>query len=101
MTKHTQGPWTVNSSDLERFKSNGGSIDIDAPDDISDGCCVAMAYGGPANAHLISAAPDMLEALELVFLKCVDAINDLDGDFYLSNDDKAMVRAAIAKTKGE
>jgi hypothetical protein len=85
--KHTPGPWVTGQ--------HGGVID-------RRGCAVAKVQEMPgqdcgeveANASLLSAAPDMLAALE-----------ELLADKYLSDpinaDRMAKARAAIAKAKGE
>lgn len=59
-----------------------------------------------ANAHLIAAAPDMLVALEIA-LRGVEAYADALGrggnasDAKMTNDDADLIRAAIAKARGE
>lgn len=84
MTEHTPGPWKCDSSRVHT------SIET------NEGLHIAMvSYGNVtmekhlANARLIAAAPELLEALE----------------YYIDNGDdhKAIdkARAAIAKAKGE
>ena len=102
--KHTPGPWVVGSHDfLDQW------VCIDAPSgdhdlDYKSWEGVAMAYGcedspfkglekAKANAMLIAAAPELLEALESVLENC------LDSDGLAAAYEKA--RAAIAKAKGE
>jgi hypothetical protein len=75
-TKHTPGPWIV----------TGNFIDCDTPP-----CRIAVALASPemeANARLIAAAPELLEALKACEPWC--------------NDNRAVVmaREAIAKAEG-
>lgn len=102
--KHTPGPWVVGSSDfLDQW------VCIDAPSgdpdlDYESWEGIAMAYGchespskglkkAKANAMLLSAAPELLDALE----ELIAATQHLDP--CQATADKA--RAAIAKAKGE
>ena len=86
MTTHTPGPWHVESGDEVRA---------------ADGWEVAYIYGASrqrvdweANARLIAAAPELLEALEAITANASWADwRDLD---QILN-----ARAAIAKAKGE
>ncbi len=90
MSKHTKGPWTASGFDEEYTDQ----INIKG-----DGFYVAAAIwmGNPgeqeANARLIAAAPELLEALEAV-LQQVD-----DDSSY--EEMRADIRAAIAKATGE
>ena len=82
MNKHTPGPWTY-----EQISNNAYVID-------ENGSAV-MLYRNPddemkANARLIAAAPELLEALEWA----VD--NPHDDAYWIS-----QARAAIAKAKGK
>ncbi len=92
MNKHTPGPW---------FVDHKSPFLVRAGDDI-DGRHIA--HIGPANytprfdvdepnAHLIAAAPDLLEALS-------EIIND-GGKFVMTNETHRKARAAIAKARGE
>ena len=101
MSKHTPGPWAVRehwSDDgaFEVYPTRGG-----AP---SYGQWSALAevpeYGkedspeAEANAHLIAAAPDLLEALQ-------EIVNAADGDGWNQLDaGLKKARAAIAKATG-
>lgn len=87
--KHTPGPWFVSNGDLLRVaRSNGGSpIVVAGVHKIGSrgGACL----GDPlANARLIAAAPDLLEALKMV--------SGVD----LHHEVLAAVDAAIAKAEG-
>jgi len=82
--KHTPGPWGVKGW---RVTIPGtGEVTLAAP-----GVTTATA---DANARLISAAPELLAALEF----CSDALNTEAGGLYEAHIKQA--RAAIAKAKG-
>lgn len=90
MSKHTPGLWHV---------ANGCQIR-------SEKHQIARAWmmrngEGMANARLIAAAPDLLEALEE--LKCELILSDVDMDYIESHFRKALDKAhtAIAKARGE
>lgn len=91
MTKHTQGPWEVSFSQINAGKHE---------------CIVQFGFNirenpkAYANARLIAAAPELLEALEL----CLEAIqphydSDDDGSMEAAASNAAL--AAINKAKGE
>ena len=91
MNKHTPGPWEIDSeqpSTVKKF-THGNRLSI------------ATVHGGygektrrTANARLIAAAPEMLEALE-------DALNLIDTITPFEGDTVRKARAAIAKARGE
>lgn len=85
---HTQGPWTVS-------KPSGNYIE--AP----TGGIAALTYGASkADAHLIAAAPDLLEALRQIL---EDAEIDCDTEaaaLAALAEIRVTARAAIAKAKG-
>jgi hypothetical protein len=96
--KHTPGPWDVLSNYGERdrvlqanFKDNGG-------------CYVCQTYGKDkqANARLIAAAPELLEACEKLLKRAVLGLEQSASHYGLTNC-KAIGRAigAIAKARGE
>lgn len=83
MSKHTPGPWSTNHVGFTHAK-NGAciaevGIDVLPFDEVE------------ANANLIAAAPDLLEALESALTILTDSVGDFDYD-------KAL--AAIARAKG-
>lgn len=88
-TKFTPGPWTLGlETDNERaqvISQDGQHIAYVECDPV------------PANARLISAAPELLGALEDC-LVCLNADSDMQEDCAT---EIAMARAAIAKAKGE
>lgn len=83
MSNHTPGPW-----------SHDGDGEILAQDNV----IVVYSHGGQRavqtdeDANLISAAPDLLEALEAMIAMCWDAD---------SENEVILARAAIAKARGE
>lgn len=100
MSKHTPGPWMVDTNFRgEQFVQAGNTEDGIQPFG-SCSCCGEYIYGynqeeREANARLIAAAPDLLEALKS--LLCVD---------YRSWDNSAQEKweaasAAVAKAEGE
>lgn len=88
--KHTPGPWDENNGRV--FRGNSGSICI-----LTDQHSF-VEYR--ANARLIAAAPELLEALEYIYLLLQD---DYDGDALkrLTAELSDTARAAIAKATGE
>jgi hypothetical protein len=85
---HTPGPWFLDEG------AHGGDATVMAREsgDVVDIAAVRHRVGDDqtmADAHLIAAAPDMLEALKECLL-------------YLNNDEtRDLVRAAIKKARGE
>lgn len=91
-TKHTPGPWVVKPVENEQ-----GGFDIDS----EYGYHIAETIGGldyeeEANARLIAAAPDLLEALRELLEACKDAKFASDPFDSMPN-----ARTAIAKATGE
>ena len=92
--KHNSGPWKITYTDQMGYRvsdSTGWGVAV-VLKDVND----------KANAHLIAAAPQMLEALEeLVELK--DRRHSLPAEIYQESREKAWnkCRAAIAAAKGE
>ena len=93
MSKHTPGPWEIKRHFDSCYRY------ISAPEHIALAqvvWCVEEEERSPvceANAHLIAAAPDLLEALEELADQ-YQYVNQFDS-FY------EQARAAIAKAKGE
>jgi hypothetical protein len=92
--KHTPGPWRarkrVHSHKMRVWSSRDGHANYG----VKPGDKIVADVDLASNAYLIAAAPDLLEALELVE-GCVVAMKHLDDATY------ALVSAAIAKAKGE
>jgi hypothetical protein len=108
--QHTPGPWSV----------NGFYIDLDVATRIATVSNWRMSGAdafaeASANARLIAAAPELLEALEALAISapsaCCGDFNHKKGDFHegdekcppLDRYEKAclLARAAIAKARGE
>ena len=94
-TKHTPGPWKVE----QRFSGNRF---IHSDNSQSPICGVSFVGIGievdesKANADLIAAAPELLEAADAA----IDAIADERADAAYKAEVVAMLRAAIAKATG-
>lgn len=88
--KHTPGPWSVISEGMASPKVvDGAGFGI---------CHTTYApTGAEANARLISASPDLLEALKLV----APHIPGIIAMGWLSAEQTDSIRAAIAKAEGQ
>lgn len=94
---HTPGPWHVGQFDEQLFVSDSTrNFDV---------CIIQPQHANPssdarANARLIAAAPDLLEALEALVPHVLHyaAMNNAHPS---AHKDAASARAAIAKAKGE
>ena len=93
-TKHTPGPWMESSFEVwsplngKRFGKVVANLRrAEAPDDEAR-----------ANAHLIAAAPELLEALEAVLR--FDRSESIPGEYKHDVTLAPKVRAAIAKATG-
>lgn len=94
---HTPGPWYVEKTDADRFII----IDKECEGRICDVLDVCKEFGPErqkANAALIAAAPDMLEALESL-LRVADIVMKKQGSIDCSIRHNA--RQALAKARGE
>ena len=98
MNKHTPGPWThEGQGDITGIEDNGfgrGPVDV---------CSVylrAVEGRHEANARLIAAAPDLLDALEYVADIDVSGADDSVIRFILAAAQN-KARAAIARARGE
>ena len=92
MSGHTKGPWKLDGGKQEWFSVRADHYGV---------VCNIPGYGigaREANARLIAAAPELLEALE----ECKEVMADpfAYGETCIS-DAIAKARAAIAKAKGE
>ena len=103
-TKHTPGPWVYESegknNHLGKFCTEAGELICDFGHDIP----YEGVPGNPpdfANAHLIAAAPDLLEALGEA-VSAIEWWQHEHGCCHGATDDELnAARAAIAKAKGE
>ncbi len=99
---HTKGPWCVSNGHLLRIAAKDS--DWKTPATICGVHRIGKRIGRQrtkevlANAHLIAAAPDLLDALK----EMVSSFPLLrDGALGYEEDAHAKARAAIAKAKGE
>lgn len=94
MSKHTPGPWTIDEHELGSFIRCAGGYIITGP--------VNERPGYKANARLIAAAPNLLEAL----MKAATALERVEhliggGDDEVSIESEILTaRDAIAKATG-
>ncbi len=103
-TKHTPGPWYVfHSAHLAWRDDNGpGAFSIGDAQTAYSANILCSRYQWPeraeemkANASLIAAAPDLLEALQTL-------LGDTDDSDYMTRAEKEeKARAAIARATGE
>lgn len=97
MSKHTPGPWLTTESTEHWGRVN---VTVQAAFTANE---IATAWQGTtdvnrANARLIAAAPDLLEALELM----LDRFRDTEGSHGQWEEEATEnARAAIAKARGE
>lgn len=96
MSGHTPGPWLTQweHGGDESILSRDGGMHMIATCHAEDGRVIPS----KANARLIAAAPELLEAL----IKLADAFDDLAGFEDVGNRDASFqARKAIAKATGE
>jgi len=92
-SKHTPGPWHLKILIGDTFVAadespeNGGDIICNPP----ESCAKSSLAYWKANAHLIAAAPELLEALQYA----------VDNPEFKSESFDALARTAIAKARGE
>lgn len=90
MSKHTPGPWKVVPPTQEQLALNYKCYSVDPSVSCGHGICSTYRE---ANAHLIAAAPEMLEAL----LQAQTALESLGRD---ETPIYAIICNAIAKATG-
>lgn len=94
MNQHTPGPWTIENHGSTYIISKPGDGYITRDVCRMDGSTMS-AFAQKANAHLIAAAPDLLEALqEIISAADGDGWSQLDAGF-------SKARAAIARARGK
>lgn len=95
--KHTPGPWFVGKIPGKSGKTiHCGALPNGGLNVIARTARHLVQRNAKANARLIAAAPDLLEALEE--LLGIAFHPNVSGNVYVSSEDRA--RAAIAKAKG-
>ena len=99
-TQHTPGPWHWDGNPCNYDKEQEAPWLIDANDSYPPILGGTITCQSDANARLIAAAPDLLEALQDLFEADMEHVLMGDG-----KDDQieaiAKARAAIAKATGE
>lgn len=85
--KHTPGPWSVNVIGQHWNNKSLKHIEVTFG---QDGECICDTVYNPSDAKLISAAPDLLAALQAVVRVADRQTDEFD-----------MARAAISKALGE
>ena len=98
MNKHTPGPWRMRTHDLmQRIETcEGHTVAIPA---MNDG---VPAISCSANARLIAAAPELLDALNKLLSRAEGQLDTSATHDGLGNiDAMTAARAAIAKARGE
>lgn len=99
MTKHTPGPWAFKPHEMGTFVRCEKGYIISGP--------VNERPGHEANARLIAAAPELLEALKVAeqFMAIASDWNideaEINGEMRSTYDWLDLVRAAIATATGE
>lgn len=86
--KFTRGPWKARMN-----------CDVMAGERLVAVCMTGWLREDRANAHLIAAAPEMYEALEHIYGRLL--MSERDGDAHITEEDGAMVEAALRKARGE
>ena len=97
MTEHTPGPWKVHS----RARGYGYVRDRSERPICGFGSGSLSNDESAANAHLIAAAPDMLEALQAMLKDPPATLDEPDPDGELIGKMRAIARTAIAKATGK
>lgn len=100
-TPYTPGPWKLNFENSNEIVADFGGQDI----------TVALAHGPAgmwgevqyehaANARLIAAAPELLEACKFALQKCISLRESGDAGFYPEQPEEIMLKKVIAKAEG-
>jgi predicted RNA-binding protein Jag len=99
MNKHTPGPWIKRAVPNAGLKGHIGYA-IDFNED--QGRVVDFVYE-EADANLIAAAPDLLEAMELLLNSQFEPADSAGswGSITLTSEDWRSAKKAIAKAKGQ
>ena len=102
MNKHTPGPWSVGVPGPNGCPTIGTNYGLMT-------AMIAHSRNEPdqievcnANANLIAAAPDLLEALEIVKNATIDIDSSGSwGSIHVTVEDWNIIKSAIARAKGE
>ena len=97
-SKHTQGPWRTNGCTVEVANAWALRIAGAVPPSTLNGYAPKSLDEAKANARLIAAAPEMLEALATL-IGCAET-DGMDGKSNVWRSAMIDARAAIAKATG-
>lgn len=96
MSAHTPGPWSAEKYLLDDDEPNGGSV---CEINCIVGYVAEIVHGNEADARLIAAAPELLEALKGLMNPPLDHTYCFSGS--CGECQECAARAAIAKAEGE
>ena len=102
MSEHTPGPWRRFANSIKSRKAGCVIVRLPALTDRVGDETPEQIERWDADARLIAAAPELLEALELALGSHNRLLlSDPPKDAWVFNEVEAKARAAIAKAKGE
>lgn len=84
-SKHTPGPWEY--APTAGHETHGQSVVY------NDGLSIAIVYDGEANARLIAAAPDLLQACKAAVVSLIEDEHYQEFKNLISTLDKAIAEA--------
>jgi hypothetical protein len=93
MNKHTPGPWTISESATHVTVRNREGDAVFHDDKRLDGVL--------GDAHLIAAAPELLEALEDLVCLAERAMRESESGEWMVDEELRDARDAIEKARGE
>lgn len=99
MNKHTPGPWTRFANSIKSRKADCVVVRLPALTDCFGDETPEQIARWDADAYLIAAAPELLEALEQVL--GIIAMSDRDGGCTITHEMQASWEKLLAKSKGE
>lgn len=100
MSEHSTGSWRVEKSRNNRLSIYARREGVPGRKLIATAHIVASGAEREANAHLIAAAPALLNALELALAQMEKTVPGIDQGMSW-HADMAIIRQAIAQAKGE
>jgi hypothetical protein len=110
MSKNTRGPWEVrpDESGVTYLRVRGSQLGCrfriaNVPKLTYEGATESEAAETLANANLIAAAPELLEALRFILDRYVQLVNSGDAGFWDPEKEPQVIqsRAAMAKAEGK
>lgn len=93
MSKHTQGPWAFQDGDTAVFKDHKGGPSTVIAD------CGPYIPENQANAQLIAAAPEMLEALKILRARVHHVMGEQKNSSW--QNPYILIQEAITKAEGK